>query len=50
MMRYFIEISYNGDNYHGWQKQKNAITIQEILIESASKILADNNSILQREK
>ena len=46
MMRYFIEISYNGDNYHGWQKQKNAITIQEILIESASKILADNIDIV----
>ena len=30
-MRYFIEFSYNGTNYHGWQKQTNAITVQEKL-------------------
>ncbi|MDH3005021.1 MAG: tRNA pseudouridine(38-40) synthase TruA [Candidatus Shikimatogenerans sp. JK-2022] len=28
-MRYFIKLSYNGNNYHGWQKQKNYITIEE---------------------
>ena len=30
-MRYFIELSYNGDNYHGWQKQTKANTVQEEL-------------------
>ena len=30
-MRYFIEISYNGSNFHGWQIQPNAITIQETI-------------------
>ncbi|MDO9260325.1 MAG: tRNA pseudouridine(38-40) synthase TruA, partial [Flavobacteriaceae bacterium] len=30
-MRYFIELQYHGKNYHGWQQQLNAITIQETL-------------------
>jgi len=29
--RYFIELSYNGTGYHGWQIQPNAITVQECL-------------------
>ncbi|GJM29209.1 MAG: tRNA pseudouridine synthase A [Cyclobacteriaceae bacterium] len=28
-MRYFIELSYNGKAYHGWQLQKNAHSIQQ---------------------
>ena len=42
-MRYFIEISYLGTNYHGWQSQPNAITIQEITENCLSKIL--NNPV-----
>ena len=30
-MRYFIEISYNGSNFHGWQIQPNAVTVQETI-------------------
>lgn len=30
-MRYFVELSYNGKNYHGWQKQPNAISVQEVI-------------------
>ena len=37
-MRYFIEISYNGSKFHGWQIQPNAITVQET-IEQAFFIL-----------
>ena len=37
-MRYFIEISYLGTNYHGWQSQPNAITVQEIIENCLSKI------------
>jgi len=29
--RYFIYFCFNGTKYNGWQKQKNAISIQEIL-------------------
>ena len=42
-MRYFIEISYLGTNYHGWQSQPNASTVQEIIENCLSKIT--NNSI-----
>tara|TARA_B100001093_G_scaffold76870_1_gene67851 strand:+ start:481 stop:1236 length:756 start_codon:yes stop_codon:yes gene_type:complete len=38
-LRYFIEISYLGTGYHGWQIQPNAITIQEVLENCMSKIL-----------
>jgi tRNA pseudouridine38-40 synthase len=37
-MRYFLELSFLGANYHGWQKQKNAHSVQEEL-ESALMIL-----------
>lgn len=36
--RYFIELSYNGANYHGWQIQKNAVTVQEILNDRLSVV------------
>ena len=37
-MRYFLEISYNGSTFHGWQIQPNAISVQET-IENALKTL-----------
>ena len=37
-MRYFLEISYNGSTFHGWQFQPNAISVQET-IENALKTL-----------
>lgn len=38
-MRYFIKFSYNGTNYHGWQLQPNAISVQEVLNKALSTIL-----------
>jgi len=38
-VRYFIEISYHGKNYHGWQSQPNEITVQEVLEKVLSTIL-----------
>ena len=32
-MRYFFEIAYDGSDYHGWQKQDNAVSIQQIIAE-----------------
>ena len=40
-MRYFIELSYNGKKYHGWQIQPDAISIQEKLNLAVSTILQD---------
>lgn len=38
-MRYFIELAYKGTNYHGWQIQPNAISIQECIQKAFSTIL-----------
>lgn len=38
-MRYFCEISFKGTNYHGWQKQPNANTVQETIEDKFSQIL-----------
>ncbi|RJE71853.1 tRNA pseudouridine(38-40) synthase TruA [Reichenbachiella sp. MSK19-1] len=38
-MRYFLEISYDGTAYHGWQVQNNASTVQQTLNEALSTIL-----------
>nr|WP_297787848.1 tRNA pseudouridine(38-40) synthase TruA [uncultured Allomuricauda sp.] len=38
-MRYFIQFSYFGKAYHGWQNQPNAITVQEVLEKSLSTLL-----------
>lgn len=37
-MRYFIKFSYNGTNYHGWQYQPNASSVQETLNKALSTI------------
>lgn len=34
--RYFIELSYDGTSYHGWQTQPNGITVQECLDKALS--------------
>ncbi len=39
--RYFIEIAYNGKNYHGWQVQPNAISVQEVLNDCLTKLLRE---------
>lgn len=38
-MRYFIELSYKGTNYNGWQVQKNAPSVQAELQKALSAIL-----------
>lgn len=38
-LRYFLDLAYKGTNYHGWQYQPNAISIQEIVTKALSTIL-----------
>jgi len=38
-LRYFIELAYKGTNYHGWQLQPNAITVQEEINKALSTVL-----------
>ncbi|MDD5507265.1 MAG: tRNA pseudouridine(38-40) synthase TruA [Bacteroidales bacterium] len=39
--RYFIQLSFNGKNYHGWQIQKNAPSVQAILEKALSVMFND---------
>ena len=39
--RYFIKLAYNGKNYHGWQRQDNAGSVQEVVEDALSKIFGD---------
>lgn len=39
MARYFIYLSYDGSNYHGWQIQPNATTVQETLEQSLALLM-----------
>jgi tRNA pseudouridine38-40 synthase len=39
--RYFIELAYDGTNYHGWQMQQNAISVQEVLNKSLATVLRE---------
>jgi len=38
-LRYFLEFAYKGTNYHGWQYQPNASSVQETLTKALSTIL-----------
>jgi tRNA pseudouridine38-40 synthase len=40
-MRIFIELAYDGTNYHGWQRQPEDITVQQVL-EAALERLCGN--------
>ncbi|MCE7060964.1 tRNA pseudouridine(38-40) synthase TruA [Dyadobacter sp. CY343] len=37
-MRYFLEFSYRGTAYNGWQKQNNALGVQQVLEEALTKL------------
>ncbi len=40
LLRYFVEFSYNGTRYHGWQSQPNALTVQEELTKAFCLLLS----------
>ncbi|WP_370425188.1 tRNA pseudouridine(38-40) synthase TruA [Tenacibaculum dicentrarchi] len=44
-MRYFIELAYKGKNYHGWQIQPDAVSVQEKINKAISTVLRENISI-----
>ena len=45
-MRYFISLAYKGTNFHGWQWQPNALSVQQVLQEGLSAILKNKISIV----
>lgn len=44
-MRYFIQFSYNGARYHGWQIQPQASSVQQTLTHALSTLLSENISL-----
>ncbi len=45
-MRYFIELSYKGTNYHGWQIQPDATSVQEEINKAISTILQEEIQVV----
>jgi tRNA pseudouridine38-40 synthase len=46
MNRYFIKLAYSGKNYHGWQIQENAHTVQAELNDKLSKLTGQNVHVI----
>lgn len=46
MKRYFLELAYKGTNYHGWQMQANAHSVQAEINKAISVILKEDINIV----
>jgi len=44
--RYFLQCSYKGTRYHGWQVQPNALSVQEVLEKALSTLLREPVSVV----
>ena len=42
MKNIVMRLMYDGTNYHGWQYQNNAVTVQQTVEEALSKLLGEN--------
>tara|TARA_B100000795_G_scaffold73271_1_gene51885 strand:+ start:30968 stop:31717 length:750 start_codon:yes stop_codon:yes gene_type:complete len=45
-VRYFISLAYKGTNFHGWQTQPNAVSVQERINQGLSVLLKENVKIM----
>ena len=45
-MRFFIELSYKGTNYHGWQIQPNCQTVQSEINSALTTLLGDKIQVM----
>ena len=45
MRNLLLEISYDGSRYHGWQVQKNAVTVQEVFQDAVEKLFGERLDI-----
>ena len=45
-MRYFISLAYKGTNFHGWQVQPNAVSVQQRINEGLSVLLKEEVMIM----
>ncbi|NQW36232.1 MAG: tRNA pseudouridine(38-40) synthase TruA [Flavobacteriales bacterium] len=45
-MRYFIKLAYKGTDFHGWQLQPNALSVQQVVQEALQMLLKEPITIL----
>lgn len=45
MRNLLLTVSYDGSSYHGWQIQKNALTVQEVFQNAVSKVFCETPEI-----
>lgn len=46
MKRYMLRVAYDGTDYHGWQAQDNAITIEQVLNEALSHLTGEDIEVI----
>lgn len=46
MKRYMLRVAYDGTNYHGWQAQDNAITIEQVLNEALFRLTGEKIAVI----
>jgi len=46
MHRYFLQLSYKGTRYFGWQRQPNAISVQEVIEKTLSTVLREEIAVV----
>jgi tRNA pseudouridine38-40 synthase len=46
MQRYFVQLSFRGTRYHGWQIQPNALSVQETVQKAFSTLLREDISVV----
>lgn len=46
MHRYFLQLSYKGTRYFGWQRQPNAVSVQEVIEKTLSTVLREEIAVV----
>lgn len=44
--RIFLQVAYDGTNYHGWQIQKNAVSVEGVLQKALQELLQENIELI----
>ena len=50
MINYLLYIGYDGSEYHGWQIQKNALTVQQVFQQALEKLFCEKTDIMQQNR
>ena len=50
VVRCFLDLSYDGTAYHGWQRQPESISVQQVLEEKQRSLDAQRAEIEERSK